>query len=91
MEFKFKIGDKVKCILTGFTGIVVVQCVYLTGCNRYGLQIQKMKEDGKPYDWEYFDEDFLVKVPGGLEIKMKQRAGRTIQKGGVSKKEPPKV
>lgn len=30
-------GKKVKDKITGFEGIVVAKCIYLTGCNQYGV------------------------------------------------------
>jgi len=32
---------------------------YLTGCNTYGVQSQKIKDNSRPEDWKWFDEDQL--------------------------------
>jgi hypothetical protein len=57
--YKFELGDEVKDIVTGFRGIVRARSEYDTGCNRYGVQSQKL-ENGKPADWQWFDEPALT-------------------------------
>jgi len=81
-EFKFKMGDELKDTLTGFSGIVVARSQYLTGCNRYSLQKQKLTKEGRPEKWESFDEDMLIKISGGINLKKKKK-----QEGGVHQME----
>lgn len=59
--FKFQLGDEVKDKITGFKGIIRGRTQYLTGCNTYGLQNQKLNNQ-KPADWQWFDEDLLILV-----------------------------
>ena len=58
-EFKFNLGEVVQDRITGFIGMIRVRSQYLTGCNVYGLQDQKLDKDGKPVEWVYFDESLL--------------------------------
>lgn len=75
MMFKFDLGDKVKERITGFEGVVVCQSRYLTGCNRYAVQSQELR-DGKPADWVYFDEDMLVINGQNINIRPYPKTNR---------------
>lgn len=55
VKFKFDFGDKLRCKITGFEGIVICMTKWQTGCVRYGLKSPQLK-DGKPMDVEFFDE-----------------------------------
>ncbi len=57
-EFKFDLGDEVEDMITGFSGIIVCRCQWIYNCNTYGL-MNKILNDGKPRDREYFDEPQL--------------------------------
>jgi hypothetical protein len=70
-----ELGAHVRDKITGFEGVVVAKTEYLTGCNRISLQSKELK-DGKPLDWQNFDEDQCeiidlqkvkldMKTPGG--------------------------
>lgn len=61
-DFKFELGDELKDVITGFKGIVRGRSQYLTGCNSYGIQSQKLSENGNPQEWKWFDEDQLTRV-----------------------------
>ena len=52
-----ELGDKVKCTITGFQGIVIAKIEYTNGCKRYQVQPQKL-EAGKPIS-EWIDEEQL--------------------------------
>ena len=78
--FKFKLGQKAKEKITGFTGIIVARIDYLTGCNRYSLQTEDLYE-GKPVDWQNFDENQLELVKEKKEKKPKIKKEKT-DKGG---------
>lgn len=83
MKFKFNCGDLVKDKITKFKGIIICRMEYLTGCNRYSLQAKDLHE-GKPIEWQHFDEDQLEKEK---EKKIKIKSDKT--KGGY-KPAPPK-
>ena len=71
-DFKFELGVTVKETITGFTGIIRGQYRFLTGCDQYGVQSPKMK-DNKPEKWQTFDEGLLVLVPKGKKIKLDKK------------------
>ena len=58
------LGKKVRDKITGFQGIAVAHCKYLTGCDQYGLQPEL--RDGKMEKAEWFDEGRLVVVGPGV-------------------------
>ncbi|MDD5358234.1 MAG: hypothetical protein PHX80_03755 [Candidatus Nanoarchaeia archaeon] len=63
---KYELGQEVKDIITGFSGIITGRCEYLTGCNHYAIQSRTLK-DGKPADYEWLDESRLE--PTGESLK----------------------
>jgi hypothetical protein len=48
-------GDKVRCKISGYEGIVVCVTVWNNACVRIGVQAQAL-HDGKPVEAQYFDE-----------------------------------
>jgi hypothetical protein len=74
-EFKFELGEIVKDKVTGFSGVIRIRSQYLTGCNTYGLQSQKLDKDSVPGNWQYFDEFLLEKIKGSKKIVLGDRNG----------------
>ncbi len=72
--FKYDLGEVLKDRITGFEGVAVARTQYMTGCNRYSLQSQELK-DGKPREWEAFDEDMLVPSGEKKEVPVRQTGG----------------
>jgi hypothetical protein len=73
-EFIFNMGDKVRDVVTGFTGIVVTRIDYMTGCNHYGVESQAKDGSGKP-EYENCDEQRLKLVkPGAVALVRKYEA-----------------
>lgn len=67
MKAKIELGKTYTDSVTGFSGIAVSRTEYLTGCVHIGLQ-QRVSEDGKLPDPQYFDEsrlDARIEKPGG--------------------------
>ena len=56
------LGKKGKDSITGFTGIIMARCVYMTGCNRL-LLVPRVGKDGKILDGEWFDEERINVSP----------------------------
>ena len=75
--FKFELGVTAKDIITGFTGIVSARTQYQTGCCTYGLASRKLSTDGKPVDWEWFDE-VRLEIVDAKPIKL----GEEVDPGG---------
>jgi hypothetical protein len=73
MKFKHKLGVTAKDKITGFEGIIISRCEFLTGCNRYCIQPTELR-DGKPLDSLYFDEDQMEVT--GIGIKPKDVQGK---------------
>ena len=77
-EFKFNLGSEVSDIITGFKGIIRVRSEYLTGCNTYGIQSQKLNKEGDITDWIWFDENQLKLVKDKkikLDTNMRDKGG----------------
>lgn len=51
-----QLGDRARDVITGFAGVVVGRCEYLTGCQQI-LLIPPVDKDGKRVDGEWFDTD----------------------------------
>jgi hypothetical protein len=64
-ESPAQLGDRVKCRVTGYTGIVTAVTHWLNGCRRLGIQDEKLK-DGKPAEAQYFDDEQLEVVKRGV-------------------------
>lgn len=60
-KFKYELGLEVKDKVTGFTGIVMGQARYLTGCDQLCVQPKCEKEMTYPAA-EWFDDGRLIKV-----------------------------
>jgi len=60
-----ELGDKVKDMVSGFTGITVTKLSYLQGCDRFAVQAPVIKNE-KPTDWQYFDETQLKVLKKGV-------------------------
>jgi len=60
---KFSLGQVARDRISGYQGVLIARTNWLTGCVRYGIQIQKTKEDGSVLDAHWFDEAQLELVP----------------------------
>jgi hypothetical protein len=58
---KFKNGDIVKDIITGYQGMIVGTTLWLNGCYRYVINSQNLDKNGKPVE-HGFDEHQLELV-----------------------------
>lgn len=59
IPFKFELGEVLIDVITGFVGVAMGRTQYFTDCNHYGLASQKLDKDGKPVEWQWFDETRL--------------------------------
>jgi len=71
-EAKFELGEVLKDRITGFKGVAMARTQYFTECDHYGLCPQKL-ENGKPSDWEWFDDTRLDRVTGSKKIVLGDR------------------
>ena len=59
---EIKLGDKVMCKLTGFTGIAVAKTEFLNGCVQWSV-LSKMGKDKKMPEEIGIDEQSLEIIP----------------------------
>ena len=57
-----ELGDKVKDVVTSFTGIAVAKTTWLHGCDRIVIQPDKLDKDGKVQENAAFDAPQVVVV-----------------------------
>jgi hypothetical protein len=74
------LGDKVKDVVTGLTGIAVAKTHYLQGCARFAVQPQDLK-DGRPVEVYWVDEPQLEVVEAGV-VKPKIAESNVLNPGG---------
>jgi len=72
-KFKFNLGDEVKDLITGFSGIVYSRTQWIHNCNTYGIKSKTLK-DNKPMDNEFFDEPQL-QIIAEKQIKEDRETG----------------
>lgn len=77
-DWKFELGDKVKDLVSGFSGIITTRTEHLNGCKQYGIAPPTDK-DGKMLEGYNIDGEQLVLIDKGLNktspIKKKQTGG----------------
>lgn len=85
MEHKFELGWRLKCKVTGFTGIAMGRLEYLNGCIQYGLKPLVEIRDGKQIYPEntYLDEGQLEIVDEGVNPNKSYK-----QEGGAENSSP---
>lgn len=69
MVYRFSLGDKVKDLVSGFTGIAFARYEYLNGCIRYEVAPDKLGKTGDVMDGRVFDESQLTLVKA-LAVKV---------------------
>ncbi|NEU67926.1 hypothetical protein [Spirosoma agri] len=71
----FKLGQKLRCKVTGFEGIAIVKCEYINGCVQYCLK--PPAKDGKMLEGEYVDQQQLEIIDEGISnvITAKETGG----------------
>lgn len=77
--FKFELGERVKDCITGMTGVIMARSNFITGCDQYGICDTKLTKDGKRPDWEYFDENRLVKTGKGITLPTQTEGTKPVR------------
>jgi len=83
MDFKFKLGQKAKDVVTGAGGTITGYAGYITGCNQYLIQPSIKRGETKIPDSFWMDEDRLKlvdKTPIKLEPKRYNGPGEPAPK-----------
>ena len=65
-----KLGCIARDVVTGFKGVIIGQCIYLTGCNQWGIH-PGIGKDGKLGEPAWFDETRIEFISEGPELKTK--------------------
>lgn len=76
-----KLGQKVRCKVTGLVGIATGRSEYLNGCVQICVT-PRIKKAGEPTSGQYIDIEQLEVLPGGVKIERKPS-------GGPQANEPP--
>lgn len=66
--FKFQLGQRVKDIVTGFTGIIIGRLEYLNGCIQYGIK-PGLDKDGKILEASWIDQAQIEVIDNGIFIE----------------------
>ena len=82
-----KLGDRVKCVITGVSGILTAETIWLYGCRRLGIQSERPDKDGKLIDVQWFDEAQVVLVKAGAVKAPTVTAPRQVSTGGPNRGE----
>jgi len=69
-----KLGDKVKCKYTGFTGVTVAKTEFINGCVQYEVA-PKVGKDNKINDSMGIDEESLLVIKKASNVKSKPTGG----------------
>lgn len=74
MVKKIKLGNKVKCTISGFTGIATAKVKYINGCIQYCVT-PKVNKEGNIVSGEYFDEKQVEWCGEGVVVETKPTGG----------------
>lgn len=77
-----ELGQKAKDKITGFEGIIIGKCIYLTGCNQYGLA--PACKDGEVKATQWFDEGRIEIIGDGVTAPSVQ----SVVNGGPNRDAP---
>lgn len=74
MKTKFKLGDKARDKISGFSGILTAQIIYLNGCDRWQITPDKLDKDGGLIEDKIFDEPQIELIkPEKIKKEKKSR------------------
>jgi hypothetical protein len=74
---KIELGMLVRDRVTGFNGIAIQKCEYLTGCVQFAVKPQSLTKEGAPKDALWFDIDSLEYVGPGVGVRVEIPGGPT--------------
>lgn len=90
MLFKYNLGDRLKCRITGFDGIVNARIEYFNGCLQYGVK-GPVDKDGKIPDAHFIDEAQLELVEAGAVVPPAAARGKSAARTGGPQADRPRV
>lgn len=68
----FELGSKLRCRISGVTGIATGRLEFLNGCIQYGIR-QRVNPDGKVPDTEWVDEAYLEETEEQPSLKVEAK------------------
>jgi hypothetical protein len=74
-----KLGEEVRCKVTGFKGIATARIEYLNGCIQYGVK-PKVKTGEKYPDTIYIDQEQLELTKKRISVKKNRTGGPELIK-----------
>lgn len=66
MQHKFQLGQRIKDLVSGITGITTSRIEYLNGCWQYSIRLPYKDGDSKLAESYWFDQDQLVLIDNGI-------------------------
>ena len=85
---QIQLGDEVKDIVSGFTGIATAKTEFLNGCVRVSIDPPVDKE-GKHVDGRWFDQEQVEVIQRG-KVKRKPAMQKSTTTGGDRPDHPPR-
>lgn len=79
-----QLGKLARDKVTGFEGIIIGRCQYLTGCDQFGLT--PPAKDGETKGTQWFDEGRVEVIGDGLSVE-----SVTAQKNGGPNRDAPTI
>jgi hypothetical protein len=64
-ELKFRLGNKIKDMVSGVEGITTSFVVYMNGCIQWSIN-RELDKDGKPYETLYYDQQQCQLIDSGI-------------------------
>lgn len=77
------LGKKARDKVTGFQGVIIGKCYYLTGCNQYGITPHVI--DNKVGDTQWFDEKRVEVISEGVQA---EEVADVSNPGGPNRDQP---
>lgn len=77
---EIKLGDKVRCIHTGFTGIAICRSEFINGCVQFNVLPKGDKKNKMPEEMG-IDEQSLEIVPSKKKKIIKKNTGGAMTRG----------
>jgi hypothetical protein len=77
-----QLGDLVADSVTGFRGVLMGRCEYLTGCNQYLITPTELDKDGNTREGKWFD-DARVELLDSYLPDVAQRIGKVIGRNSL--------
>lgn len=90
MLFKYDLGDRLQCRITGFQGVVTARVENVNGCLQYGLK-PPIDKDGKVADARFIDEAQLVLIDAGAVAPVQSEPTASAPRTGGPQADTPRA